>query len=240
MQLDVCKLTKRFGPQAVLRDLSFSTHVGEFVAVVGPSGCGKTTLLRLIAGLEPFDSGEIRLGGQAIHGLAPRDRNVAMVFQQDSLYPHFSVRQNLEFPLRMRKMPRDVMEQKVDEIAQRFAVTDLLDRAPATLSGGQKQKVALGRAMIREPAVCLLDEPFSHLDAPIRRRFRRELLQRKAEWSGQTTILFVTHDLEEALLLGDRVAVLGEGTIQQFEAPEAVRERPASEFVADFLSEGSD
>jgi ABC-type sugar transport system ATPase subunit len=237
MELDVRGLTKRFGSQTVVKDVGFKTHRGEFVALVGHSGCGKTTLLRLIAGLEKADAGEIHVAGQAIHTRLPRHRNVAMVFQGESLYPHMTVRQNLEFPLRMRSYAPDQITRRVADVAGKFEILDLLERAPATLSGGQRQRVALGRAMVREPDVCLLDEPFSHLDVHLRRQLRRELQVRKSEWNSTT--IFVTHDLEEALSLGDRVAVMADGVIHQFDVPERVRNQPATPRVADFLADMS-
>ena len=235
MELDVRRLTKRFDSRIVVHHVSFKTNKNEFVTLVGHSGCGKTTLLRLIAGLETLDAGEILIDGQAVHALPPRERNVAMVFQDESLYPHLSVRQNLAFPLSVRGYSGDEIATRVKETARKFEIHDLLDRAPTTLSGGQRQRVALGRALVREPSVCLLDEPFSHLDVHLRRQFRRELQQRKREWNSTT--IFVTHDIEEALALGDRVAVMVDGAIHQFDTPEQIRNQPSTPRVADFLAD---
>lgn len=234
MSLDVRQLTKAFDKTLVVSDLNLRSHESEFITLVGRSGCGKTTLLRLIAGLEKPDAGQILVRGKSIEKLAPRNRNLSMVFQSESLYPHLSVRQNLEFPLRMRKYPREEIRSRAERVAQTYQVQDLLDRLPETLSGGQRQRVALGRAMVREPAICLLDEPFSNLDIHLRKAFRTELLQRKQEWSC-TTIL-VTHDIEEAFQLGDRVAVMANGVIHQLATPEEITRHPASALVEDFLS----
>ena len=234
-KLEVKALNKRYGQSQVLNRVDLSTNENEFIALLGPSGCGKTTLLRIIAGLETADSGNVRIDGQEISGRRPKDRDVAMVFQGESVYPHMSVGENLAFPLKMRKHPNDEIKTLIDTTSEQLGIKDLLDRMPNTLSGGQRQRVALGRALVRKPKVFLLDEPFSHLDAHLRRQLRKELLEirslSKASW------LFVTHDQREALLLGDRVAVMSEGEIQQFDTPERIQQAPANDLVASFFED---
>ena len=235
MQLAINELTKRFGSRPAVDRVSLESTESEFIALIGPSGCGKTTLLRLIAGLEQADAGDIHLGGRDVSALAPHQRNVAMVFQGDSVYPHLTVRENLAFPLRMRKLDAERIQARVASTAEQFGIRELLDRQPGTLSGGQRQRVALGRAMIREPDVCLLDEPFSHLDSHLRRRLAKELQERKSVWTA-TTIL-VTHDLNEAFQLGDRVAIMTNGELHQLAAPHEIRSQPANSAVASFLDD---
>lgn len=236
MGLEIRNLTKRFGKgAAVLRHVSLTSGDREFISLVGPSGCGKTTLLRIIAGLESADSGNVLVDGNAVDELPPRDRDVAMVFQGESLYPHLSVYENLAFPLRMRRHPTDELTSIVRSTAAQLGVGNLLDRMPNTLSGGQRQRVALGRALVRKPKVFLLDEPFSHLDAHLRRQLRAELQRLRPEWAATT--LFVTHDQREAMMLGDRVAVMSEGEIHQLDAPDKIRESPATSFVESFVAD---
>lgn len=206
---------------------------GELLALVGPSGCGKTTLLRLIAGLETATEGRIAIGGQDQSEVPPERRDVAMVFQTLALYPHMTVRQNLEFGLKLRRTSAAEIESRVTEAAQLLGITDCLLRRPAELSSGQRQRVALGRALVRRPKVLLLDEPFANLDAPLRRELRREL-QRLHRELKLTTIL-VTHDQAEALALGQRVAVMNAGKLEQVAEPAALRAKPASRFVESFL-----
>lgn len=213
--------------------LSLEVSAGELLALVGPSGCGKTTLLRLIAGLEEPDSGGIAIAGQDQRGVPPERRDVAMVFQTLALYPHMTARGNLEFGLKLRKVPTAETAARVDETARLLGLTDCLGRRPAELSGGQRQRVALGRALVRGPKVLLLDEPFANLDTPLRREMRREL-QRLHRELKLTTIL-VTHDQAEALALGQRVAVMNAGKLEQVAEPEILRAQPASPFVAAFL-----
>ena len=213
--------------------LSLSVPGGELLALVGPSGCGKTTLLRLIAGLEEPTSGDITIAGVDQHGVPPARRDVAMVFQTLALYPHMTARGNLEFGLKLRKTPGAEMETRVSETAKLLGISDCLTRRPAELSSGQRQRVALGRALVRRPKVLLLDEPFANLDAPLRREMRREL-QRLHRELKLTTIL-VTHDQAEALALGQRVAVMSAGRLEQVAEPETVRTQPATPFVAAFL-----
>jgi multiple sugar transport system ATP-binding protein len=200
---------------------------------VGPSGCGKSTLLRLLAGLEEITSGTLSIGGTVVNGLSPQKRNVAMVFQDYALYPHMSVRRNLEFPLKMRRLPREQILQRVAWVADLLDLNPLLDRRPRQLSGGQRQRVAMGRALVRQPAVFLMDEPLSNLDAKLRVQIRAEIgeLQRRTG----TTMIYVTHDQAEAMTLGDRVAVLQQGVLQQVAKPQDLYERPGNVFVAGFI-----
>jgi multiple sugar transport system ATP-binding protein len=216
-----------------LVDLSFRIADGELAVVVGPSGSGKSTVLRLVAGLEEVTAGTVRIGERVVNALRPQERNVAMVFQDYALYPYLSARGNLEFPLRMRRLSREDMRQRVDRVAALLDIVSLLDRLPRQLSGGQRQRVAMGRALVREPTVFLLDEPLSNLDAKLRVQVRAEIkdLQRRTG----TTMLYVTHDQVEAMTLGDRLAVLDRGRLQQVAPPREVYERPANAFVAGFI-----
>jgi len=220
------------GTRAV-SDCTLHVGDGELMVFVGPSGCGKSTLLRLLAGLEPVSSGTLRLGERVVNDLSPQERNVAMVFQDYALYPFMSVRRNLEFPLKMRKLPRTEMQRRVDWVAGALDIQALLDRLPKQLSGGQRQRVAMGRALVREPSVFLLDEPLSNLDAQLRVQVRAEIgeLQRRM----QTTMVYVTHDQVEAMTLGDRVAVLNNGRLQQVAPPRELYDHPANVFVAGFI-----
>ena len=206
---------------------------GEFVVLVGPSGCGKSTLLRMVAGLEEVSDGTIRLGGQDVTHVLERDRDIAMVFQNYALYPHMTVRRNLGFALRMRRLPAAERERRVNEVAGILGLESLMERKPSALSGGQRQRVAMGRAMVREPAAFLMDEPLSNLDAKLRVAMRAELA-RLHERLGVTTI-YVTHDQVEAMTLGQRVAVLRDGVLQQCAAPEELYDRPVNLFVAAFI-----
>ncbi|MFA9460171.1 ABC transporter ATP-binding protein [Thiohalorhabdus sp. Cl-TMA] len=221
------------GEAAAVRDLSLEVADGELMVLVGPSGCGKSTALRLIAGLEAATGGTVRIDGRAMDQAAPGERDVAMVFQNYALYPHMSVRGNLEFPLRMRGARRAERRRRAEETAELLGITELLERRPPALSGGQRQRVAMGRALVREPAVFLMDEPLSNLDARLRVRIRGEIaaLQRRL---GATTI-YVTHDQAEAMTLGDRVAVLRDGALQQVDTPAGLYAEPANAFVAAFL-----
>ena len=206
---------------------------GEFIVLVGPSGCGKSTLLRMIAGLEEVSEGTIRLGGEDVTNVLERDRDIAMVFQNYALYPHMTVRRNLGFALKMKKISAGERERRVDEVARVLGLEALMERKPAALSGGQRQRVAMGRAMVREPAAFLMDEPLSNLDAKLRVAMRAELA-RLHERLGVTTI-YVTHDQVEAMTLGQRVAVLRDGVLQQCAAPEEVYDHPVNLFVAAFI-----
>lgn len=234
-KIEIQQISKRFGAATTLNQVSLASNEREFISIVGPSGCGKTTLLRIIAGLETSDSGDVLVNDHSVNKLAPKDRDVAMVFQGESLYPHMSVFENLAFPLRMRNVPLDEIKSLVQSTASQLGVADMLERMPNTLSGGQRQRIALGRALVRKPKVFLLDEPFSHLDTHLRRQLREELIRLRKDWTATT--LFVTHDQREAMLLGDRVAVMNEGEIHQFDVPHKIKTEPANEFVASFVTD---
>ncbi len=214
-------------------DVSLTIEDGEFMVLVGPSGCGKSTLLRMIAGLEDVSAGSISIGGRDVTGLAPRHRDIAMVFQNYALYPHMDVRKNLGYGLKVRRTPSAEIDRRVEEVAKLLGLEKLLDRKPAALSGGQRQRVAMGRAIVREPAAFLMDEPLSNLDAKLRVGMRSEL-SRLHERLGVTTI-YVTHDQVEAMTLGQRVAVMRDGVIQQVDSPQALYTRPDNLFVAAFI-----
>jgi len=220
------------GTRAIDR-LSLEVEDGELLVLLGPSGCGKSTLLRLLAGLETLDGGEIRIGARVVNTLGPRERNVAMVFQNYALYPHMSVRRNLEFPLRMQRMARDEIARRAERAARALGLEAVLERRPKALSGGQRQRVAMGRAMVREPEVFLMDEPLSNLDAKLRVQIRAEIAELQHRLA--TTMLYVTHDQVEAMTLGRRVAVLRDGVLQQVGPPQSLYERPANLFVAAFV-----
>jgi multiple sugar transport system ATP-binding protein len=226
-------VSKRYGDASILEAFSLTVEDGELVAILGPSGCGKSTLLRLIAGLEELSDGSIALGERRIDGLPPQQRDVAMVFQSYALYPHLTVRANVDFPLRMRGVPAAERRRQADEVAQLVEIAELMERKPGALSGGQRQRVALARALVRRPALFLLDEPLSNLDARLRASVRHAIrdLQRRL----RVTTLYVTHDQTEAMTLGDRVVVLDRGRIQQCDTPRAIYERPANAFVAGFV-----
>lgn len=220
-------------PIPALRDLSLSAAPGERLVLLGPSGSGKTTVLRLIAGLEAPDSGRVRLDGQDQAGVPPQDRDLGMVFQQAALYPHLSVRDNLRLGLRLRRHPAADMERRLQDVAARLRLESLLDRHPAALSGGEARRVALGRALMRQPRVLLLDEPLSQLDAPLRTQLRADLAALPR--ASGPTLIHVTHDQAEALALADRIAVLAEGRLQQAADPETLYREPANVFVAGFV-----
>ena len=227
-------ITKRYpdGSLAV-NDFNLAIQDGEFVILVGPSGCGKSTTLNMIAGLEDITSGELLIGGAVVNNKTPKDRDIAMVFQSYALYPHMSVRENMGFALKLAKVPKDVINQKVEEAARILDLTQHLDRKPANLSGGQRQRVAMGRAIVRDPAAFLMDEPLSNLDAKLRVQMRTQVsrIQRRL---GTTTV-YVTHDQTEALTLGDRVAVMRSGLLQQVGTPGELYHRPNNLFVAGFI-----
>jgi multiple sugar transport system ATP-binding protein len=227
-------ISKRFadGTQA-LKEFSLTIEDGELVVLVGSSGCGKSTLLRLLAGLESVTEGEIRIDGRMVNQATPQQRNVAMVFQNYALYPHMTVRTNLEFPLRMSRTPKQRIKARVGEIADILQLSELMDRRPGQLSGGQRQRVAMGRALVRDPSVFLLDEPLSNLDARLRARLRAEIAQIQKRL--KTTTLYVTHDQVEAMTLGDRVVVLDHGESQQVGTPQELYHHPQSIFVAKFI-----
>jgi len=220
------------GAEAVT-DLNLEVADGEFTILVGPSGCGKTTALRMVAGLEEITDGTIEIGERVVNDLSPRDRDIAMVFQNYALYPHMTVAQNIGFALRLRKLPKEEMQSKVREAAEILGLTEHLNRKPAQLSGGQRQRVAMGRAIVREPAAFLMDEPLSNLDAKLRVQMRAEVsrIQRRV---GVAT-LYVTHDQTEAMTMGDKVAVMRAGRLQQIDAPQTLYDKPANLFVAAFI-----
>jgi multiple sugar transport system ATP-binding protein len=230
-------VTKRFGSVVAVDAVDMTVDEGEFMVLVGPSGCGKTTLLRMIAGLEDVTDGRIEIGGRDVTDVSPRDRDVAMVFQSYALYPHMSTRENLGYGLRMRKTEKSEIRRRVDEVARMLGLDELLDRKPAQLSGGQRQRVAMGRAIVREPAAFLMDEPLSNLDAKLRVDMRAQL-SRLHERLGVTTV-YVTHDQIEAMTLGQRVAVMRDGRIQQAGEPQALYREPANLFVAAFIGSPS-
>ena len=234
--LDHCTKVYPNGVRAV-DDLSLQINDGEFMVLVGPSGCGKSTMLRMIAGLEEVTEGTITIGDRDVTDLAPPERDIAMVFQNYALYPHMSVRENLGFGLRMRKIPKAQREEHVNAVARTLGLGELLDRKPAALSGGQRQRVAMGRAMVREPAAFLMDEPLSNLDAKLRVAMRSELVRLHARL--QTTSLFVTHDQTEAMTLGQRVAVLRDGVLQQCDTPQQLFSNPVNLFVGAFIGSPS-
>lgn len=216
-----------------VKDVSFEVHDGEFVVLVGPSGCGKTTVLRMIAGLEEISGGALKIDGAPMNNVAPKDRDIAMVFQNYALYPHKSVYENLAFSLRLRKTPKAQIDIRVREAAQILSIESLLDRKPKALSGGQRQRVALGRAIVRDPKVFLFDEPLSNLDAQLRGQMRLELLKLHRRLSA--TMVYVTHDQVEAMTLGDRIVVMKDGVVQQCDVPMHIYAKPANIFVAEFI-----
>jgi multiple sugar transport system ATP-binding protein len=224
---------KKYGDVFVIEDLNLEVQDQEFLVLVGPSGCGKTTALRMIAGLEEVSGGTIAIGGQVVNDVPPKARDIAMVFQNYALYPHMTVRENLEFGLRMRRIPAAQIDALVSEAADLLGLASLLDRKPAQLSGGQRQRVALGRAIVRHPAVFLFDEPLSNLDAKLRVQMRAEI--KKLQLRLKTTTVYVTHDQVEAMTMGSRIAVMNEGKIQQLGAPQDIYDRPDNLFVAGFV-----
>ncbi len=227
-------VTKVYGGDApAVRDLNLEIREGEFVVLVGPSGCGKTTALRMVAGLEEITAGEIRIGDRVVNELAPRDRDIAMVFQNYALYPHKTVYENLAFGLRMRKVSKADQRRRVEEIAHKLGLADMLHRRPAQLSGGQRQRVAMGRAIVREPKAFLMDEPLSNLDAKLRVQMRAEIA--RIQQALKVTTLYVTHDQIEAMTMGHRVAVMRSGVLQQVDTPQRLYDVPGNLFVASFV-----
>ena len=229
----LANVRKGYGEALAVDDLSLTIADGEFVALVGPSGCGKTTTLNMIAGLLELDGGEISIDGRRVNDLDPKDRDIAMVFQNYALYPNKSVRKNLAFPLQMRGMARGEIARRVDEAARMLDIGHLLERRPRELSGGQQQRVALGRDLVREPKVFLMDEPLSNLDAKLRVQMRSEL--KRFHQDLKATIVYVTHDQLEAMTMADRMAVMHGGKLQQYDTPERVYAHPANAFVASFV-----
>ena len=216
-----------------VQDFNIDIKDREFIVLVGPSGCGKSTTLRMVAGLEEISGGDLLIDGKRMNDIAPKDRDIAMVFQSYALYPHMTVRENMEFPLKLRKMPKDEMNKRVDEVAEILDITQYLDRKPKALSGGQRQRVAIGRAIVREPKVLLMDEPLSNLDAKLRNQMRAELI--KLRQRIDTTFIYVTHDQTEAMTLGDRIVIMKDGIVQQIGTPQEVFDHPANLFVAGFI-----
>ena len=232
-EVTVSGVFKRFGSVAALQEIDLTVHDNEFVVLVGPSGSGKSTLLRIVAGLERQSEGSVAIDGRDMAGIAPKDRDVAMVFQSHALYPHMNVFDNLAFNQRIRGVDRKTVDRKVREVAERLEITELLRRRPRQMSGGQRQRVAIGRALVRDPRIFLFDEPLSNLDAELRVRLRTVIKRLHKEM--RRTSVYVTHDQVEAMTLADRVVVLRDGRIEQIGDPDTLYERPANEFVAGFI-----
>src|SRR5512146_3439486 len=226
-------VNKLYGDFQAVKDLNLAITDGEFMVLVGPSGCGKTTSLRMIAGLEEISSGTLRIGERVVNDVAPKDRDIAMVFQSYALYPHMTVRDNMSFGLKLKKVPKADIAKRVAEGAGMLGLENLLDRKPRELSGGQRQRVALGRAIVREPAVFLMDEPLSNLDAKLRVETRANIA-RLHQRLGTTTV-YVTHDQVEAMTMGDRIAVMRDGVLQQVGTPQDLYDHPSNVFVAGFI-----
>ncbi|MDX5628209.1 MULTISPECIES: sn-glycerol-3-phosphate ABC transporter ATP-binding protein UgpC [unclassified Brenneria] len=230
-------IQKSYGPLQVIHDVSIHIQDGEFIVLVGPSGCGKSTLLRMVAGLETVTAGDIRIGERVINNTAPKDRDIAMVFQNYALYPHMTVRENMAFALKLKKMPLDEINARIEKTAGIIGLSELLDRYPRQLSGGQRQRVAMGRATVRNPQVFLFDEPLSNLDAKLRVTMRAEIksLHRKLK----TTTIYVTHDQVEAMTMADRIVVMHDGVVEQIGTPLELYDRPDNLFVAGFIGSPS-
>lgn len=226
-------INKEFSGSLSVVDVNLEVQDGELLVFVGPSGCGKSTTLRMIAGLETATSGNIYIDDKEVTNLSPKDRDLAMVFQDYALYPHLTVKQNLMYPLRMKKVPKSEHESRVNEVARKLNLSELLNRKPRQLSGGQRQRVALGRAIIRQPKAFLMDEPLSNLDAQLRVQMRYEISQLHKQLSA--TIIYVTHDQVEAMTLSDRIVVMNNGRIQQVGTPEEIYTRPSNIFIAEFI-----
>ena len=226
-------VTKRFGEVIAVNELDLKVADKEFLVLVGPSGCGKSTALRCLAGLEDITSGNIKIGDQVVNEVAPKDRDIAMVFQSYALYPHMSVYDNMAFGLKLRKTPKDEIKTRVQEAAEILGIQDLLARKPRQLSGGQRQRVAVGRAIVRKPKVFLFDEPLSNLDAKLRVETRANIS--KLHLQLQTTFIYVTHDQVEAMTMASRIAVMNAGLLQQVDAPQDLYDRPNNLFVAGFI-----
>ena len=221
------------GGVTAVNDFNLEIADKEFIVLVGPSGCGKSTTLRMVAGLEEISKGELYIDDKLVNDVEPKDRDIAMVFQSYALYPHMTVRENMEFPLKLKKVPKDEMKQRVDEAAEILGITQYLDRKPKALSGGQRQRVAIGRAIVREPKVLLMDEPLSNLDAKLRNQMRAEII--KLRQSINTTFMYVTHDQTEAMTLGDRIVIMKDGFVQQIGTPQELFGNPCNMFVAGFI-----
>ncbi len=232
-EVSIRDVRKAFGATQILHGVNVEVADGEFVILVGPSGCGKSTLLRMIAGLENISSGDISIGGRVVNNVAPKERDIAMVFQNYALYPHMTVRENMAFSLILAKAPKAVLEQKVGRAADILGLTQLLDRYPRQLSGGQRQRVAMGRAIVRDPQVFLFDEPLSNLDAKLRVQMRGEI--KDLHQRLRTTTVYVTHDQIEAMTMADKIVVMQGGNVEQIGAPLDLYDRPANLFVAGFI-----
>src|ERR1700731_4291080 len=227
------KVVKRYDDVEAVRGIDLDIHDHEFVVLVGPSGCGKSTTLRMIAGLEDITDGDIMIGGDIVHDVPPKDRDIAMVFQNYALYPHMTVFENMSFGLRLRRFPKDQIRERVEHAARILDITELLDRRPKQLSGGQRQRVAMGRAIVRNPKVFLFDEPLSNLDAKLRVQMRTEI--KRVHQLVKTTTVYVTHDQVEAMTLADRVVVMNNGRIEQIATPQELYHHPKTLFVAGFM-----
>lgn len=226
-------VTKKFGDFTALNDLDIHVEDKEFLVLVGPSGCGKTTALRCLAGLEEVSGGRVMIGDQVVNDVAPKDRDIAMVFQSYALYPHMTVFDNMAFGLKLRKVPKEEIKKKVEQAAETLGIEQLLKRRPRELSGGQRQRVAVGRAIVREPKVFLFDEPLSNLDAKLRVQTRAQIS--KLHQTLQTTFIYVTHDQTEAMTMATRIAVMNKGVLQQLDSPQTLYDRPNNLFVAGFI-----
>jgi multiple sugar transport system ATP-binding protein len=236
-EITLRQVVKRYGDVVAVKGIDLSVASGEFVVLVGPSGCGKSTTLRMIAGLEDISEGDISIGGRIVNRIEPKDRNIAMVFQNYAIYPHMTVEKNIGFGLRATPLPAPEKARRVAETAEKLGLTDLLRRRPSELSGGQRQRVAIGRAMVRDPAVFLFDEPLSNLDAQLRAQMRLEI--KKLHQTLGRTIVFVTHDQIEAMTLADRIVIMKDGDILQVGTPDEVYRRPVDTFVARFIGSPS-
>jgi multiple sugar transport system ATP-binding protein len=232
-EIQLRKLAKRYGNHQVVHEIDLDIAAGEFVVLVGPSGCGKSTTLRMIAGLEEISSGDLLFGGKRMNDVAPKDRDIAMVFQNYALYPHMSVRENLSFGMKLRGASAPEIAARVEEVAKILELGAMLDRKPGQLSGGQRQRVAMGRAIARKPKIFLFDEPLSNLDAKLRNQMRAEI--KKLHMLMKTTVVYVTHDQVEAMTLADRIVVMKDGRIQQVGTPLEIYGKPANAFVAGFI-----
>ncbi|RME79364.1 MAG: ABC transporter ATP-binding protein [Chloroflexi bacterium] len=233
MRVELENLTKRWGDAIGADGVNLEVDHGEFVAFLGPSGCGKTTTLLMIAGIYKPTAGVIRFDGQVVNKLAPKDRNIGMVFQSYALYPHMNVFQNISYPLKLKKVPQEEMRKRVERVAEMMGIGHLLDRKPAQLSGGQQQRVALGRALVKEPQLLLFDEPLSNLDARLRLSMRSEI--KRLQLDLGITSIYVTHDQVEAMTMADRIAVMKDGKVQAYDRPEELYDRPRTLFIAGFI-----